>query len=147
MCTPLITRARAAQIIGVSTNTIDRLIEQGHLVPRTEPPRGGKPSLDPNDVRAVAEQRAVENAYAERRRQKREGRRITPPDGELEWLTASQAARVLGVTEQAVFKRTRNGTIPYVAHSGRRWYRADQVELAARARRARLNRLADSAKS
>jgi predicted DNA-binding transcriptional regulator AlpA len=136
----LITRARAAQILGVSTKTVDRLIEQGHLVPRAEPPRGGKPSLDPADVRVVAERRAAEQVEAEQLRRERQARRVMPPDDDHEWLTASQVARRLAITDQAVFKRTRNDTLPFSVSSGRRWYRADHVEVVARSRRARRSR-------
>ena len=133
-----ITRRRAAEILGVSTNTVDRLITVGELTPRPDLTwRGGKASLDPAQVQLVAERRITQQVEAELRRRDRDDRRMTPPDGEHEWLSASQAARVIGISEMGLRKRVARGAAPVTRHRGRQWFRRDQMEILGNARAAR----------
>jgi hypothetical protein len=128
-----ITRRRAAEIIGCSTNTVDRFIHVGELHPcAATQPRAG--SLDQDEVAALAARRAIKREAATRTRQERDRRKPKPPDGEHQWLTPSQAARVVGMSTMGVYKRVQRGTIPYTDHRGRHWLRADHMELLANAR-------------
>ena len=112
-----ITRRRAAALLECSTNTVDRLIEIGDLQPRKgAPPRAG--SLDQAEVLALAAGRYAEREAATRKRRERERSRPVPPDSEHEWLTASQAARVIGMSPMGVYKRVQRGTIPFTDHRG-----------------------------
>jgi hypothetical protein len=122
-----ITRRRAAELLECSTNTVDRLIEIGDLHPRKgAPPREG--SLDQDEVVALAVRRYAERESATRARQERERRKPLPPDEEHQWLTASQAARVVGMSVMGVYKRVQRGTIPHTDHRGRHWFRRDLME-------------------
>jgi predicted site-specific integrase-resolvase len=128
-----ITRRRAAEILGCSTNTVDRLIEHGALTPRTDVPRLDG-SLDQEEVASLAARRYEEREAVTRARQERERRKSAPPDDEHQWLTASQASRVLGMSPMGVYKRVHRGTIPYTDHRGRHWFRQDHMELMRNAR-------------
>lgn len=128
-----ITRRRAAELLECSTNTVDRLITIGDLQTRpAAPSRGG--SLDQDQVVALAARRYEEREAITRNRVLREQRRVVPPDNDHEWLTASQAARVVRVTPMAIYKRVQRGTIPYTDHGGRHWFRHDHMKLLANSR-------------
>jgi len=55
-------------------------------------------SLDQDEVLALGARRYAERELATRARQEREQQKPAPPDDEHEWLTASQAARVVGMS-------------------------------------------------
>ena len=82
----------------------------------------------------LAARRYAEREATTRARQAREQRKPLPPDGDHEWLTASQAARVLGMSPMGVYKRVHRGAIPYTDHRGRYWFRRDHMELMRNAR-------------
>lgn len=127
-----ITRGRAAEILGCSISTVDRLITIGELHPRQAADR--YPSLDDGEVAQVAAARALAREHLTCRRIEREKAKPLPPDDGYLWLTASQAGRVLGITQRAIYKRIQRGTIPYTEHRGRYWFRRDLVELVRNAR-------------
>ena len=52
-----------------------------------------------------------------------------PPDNEHQWLTASPAGRVIGMSPMGVYKRVQRGIIPYADHRGRHWFRRDLMEI------------------
>jgi hypothetical protein len=119
---------------GVGKTTIQRLIARGELHPRKAAPR--YPWLDRAEVDAVAERRWQAERERIRAAQRSKGPKYPPP-GEHVWLTASQAARVVGIIVPGIAKRVRRETIPFVVYGDRRWFRADHMELLGRARRAR----------
>jgi len=83
---------------------------------------------------ALAARRYAEREAATKARQERERRKPVPPDADHDWLTASQAARVLGMTPMGVYKRVQRGTIPNTDHRGQHWFRRDHMELMGNAR-------------
>jgi hypothetical protein len=126
-----ITHSRAAEILECGTTTVQRLIAAGDLHPRKV--RGRSASLDQDEVVALAESRAErrvrDEADARRRQRERELGRFPPPDDQHDWLTASQAARVVGFSAMAVYKRVSRQAIPFTEHRGRYWFRRDHMEL------------------
>ena len=97
-----ITRRRAAELLECSTNTVDRLIASGDLHPRVGASRRAG-SLDQDSVLDLAARRYAAREAATRERQRREQRRPCQPDDEHEWVTASVAARIIGVTPMAIY--------------------------------------------
>jgi hypothetical protein len=130
-----VSHPQAAEIMGVGKTTIQRLIARGELHPRKAAPR--YPSLDRAEVQAVAERCWQAERQRIRAAQRRKAPKYPPPPGEHVWLTASQAARLVGITVPGIAKRVRRETIPFVVYKGRRWFRADHMESLGRARRAR----------
>ena len=104
-----ITRREAAEILGVSENTLDRLFRQGSLGRADRPTR--------RISRAEVEALAVESR---------------------EWINARQAAEILGVVKSRVGQLADAGLLPFeIGPNGRRRYRRTQIEVVANARRTR----------
>lgn len=128
-----VTYAQAAEILGCHISNVPKLVSKGQLTSRGR--RGA--SFDRDRVEQLALARASTRRPRKLDRAPRPDRR---PDPDHEWLTASEAARRLGVTRPAVSKRVRRGRIPAVEHNGRLWIRADHLELVERARLAARTR-------
>ena len=133
--TTWISHPQAAELLGVGKTTVQRLIARGDLHPRKVAPR--YPSLDRAEVENLAERRWQDERARVRSARRRNPPKHPPPPGDHVWLTASQAARVVGITVPGIAKRIARGTIPHVIYKGRRWFRADHMELLGRARTAR----------
>lgn len=104
-----ITRREAIEILGVSRGALDRLIRKEHLTQADRPTR----RLSRKEVEALATERR-------------------------EWISARQAAEILGVHKSRVGQLADAGLLPFERGSdGRRLYRRRQVEVIANARRVR----------
>lgn len=126
----------ATQILDCSESTVGNYVSAGRLRPR--PRHGPRPSLRTSDVKALAadlrRERSKRAARAARRAARRARKTPHPPDDDHEWLTASAASRILGVSTGRVNQRALAGTLPYTVQDGRRWYRRDLIEMVASAR-------------
>ena len=111
-----LTAAEAAEIIGVTPQSVSRLVHQGRLPKSVKNARGG------------LEREAVEAAALAR---------VSAHGGHPYFLTANEAATVLGVTPKRVHQLAVKGFLPFVDNAGRRLFRRPQVEVVANARRAR----------
>lgn len=58
-------------------------------------------------------------------------------DPDVDWITTTEVAALLGVSRQRVGQLVRKGSLPVVVHRGRYYFRRHQVEAVAEARRAR----------
>lgn len=120
-----LTYAEAAEILGCHVSNVPKLIRKGDLTSNGAHGPGAR-SLSRPEVERLAE----------RRRQPRlvtKPRRVPPrvdnrPDAAHEWLTASQVARLLGLTRPAVAKRIQRERLPAVHTGGRWWVRRDLLE-------------------
>lgn len=125
----------AADIIGCHPATIAKLVSAGRIRRRCVNRRF--PSLDRQSVEEVGREWRREQAAKRRsavvRAQRLEERR-TPPDDESVWLTAGQSASMLGVTRTRINQLARFERLPSVMRAGRRWFRRQDVEIAAAAR-------------
>lgn len=113
-----ITRAQAGEILGLTPSGVSGLIERGALTSRGIGGRTGgeRGSLDEAEVRALAAARRAA--------------RPGPPDSRHEWLNASEAAEVLGVTRGRIGQLLRRERIPGCQTKGGRWWvRADHLNL------------------
>lgn len=138
-----VTYAQAAQVLGCHVSNVPRLVARGELVSHGR--RGTPGSLLRSDVEQLAT----------RRREARQGatgaaeQRPTPPTyepdpavhGQYEWLSVAQAAVLVGLSEMAIRKRVKRGTMPHVrvddgTRHGRVWIRADHARIAANVRAA-----------
>lgn len=115
---PGLTAAEAAEIIGVTRQTVYKLVHSGALPKARKHQRSG---LD---------REAVEQAGLAR---------VPARGGHPYFLTASEAAEVLGVTPKRVHQLAERGRLPVVEHDGRRLFRRPQLEVVANARRARYS--------
>jgi excisionase family DNA binding protein len=113
---PGLTAAEAADIIGVTRQTVYKLVHSGEL------PKARK------NQRAGLDRVAVEQAGLAR---------VPARGGHPYFLTANEAAEVLGVTPKRVHQLAERGRLPVVEHDGRRLFRRPQLEVVANARRAR----------
>jgi len=112
-----LTQAQAADLLGVSTARVAELVGQGRLTPVAKYAKAGL-------LRADVERRSLE--------------RWRP--GDPTWLTTTQVAEVLGVTQPRVSQLARRGFLPYEqAPDGRRVFRPGQVRVIAQARRERFH--------
>lgn len=112
-----LTHAQAAALLGVSMTTIGRLVASGEL---PHPPQ----------VKAGILRADVERLSA---------RRWHP--GDPGWITTTEVAGVLGVSQPRVSQLARRGFLPFEHGSdGRRLFRPAQVAVIARARRERWGR-------
>ena len=111
-----LTAAEAAEIIGVTPQSVYRLVHQGRLPKPVKNAHGG------------LEREAVEAAALER---------VAAHGGHPYFLTAAEAAVVLGVTPKRVHQLAVKGFLPLVEHDGRRFFRRPQIEVVANARKAR----------
>lgn len=130
-----ISRLKAAALLECSPTTVGRLITIGELHRRP----GRWPSLDRDEVEALAKRRLEEWLARDQALTEREAlrRRAGRPDDVHEWLTVTQAAVQLGLSSDMVYKLARQERLPFTDSFGRRWFRADLVDLVARAREAR----------
>ena len=104
-----ITRAEAAEILGISVGRVARLIRDGYLAQADRPTR----RLSKAEVKTLI-------------------------DDEMVWVNTRQAAEILGVNRQRVDQLVDKGFLPHEQGSnGRRRYRRAQVVVIANARRAR----------
>lgn len=118
-----ITRAQAAEILGLTAGGVGFLVRSGQLHPR--PKQRHRPSLDRAEVERLAEARAEEMA----RRQPMIPRQPRHPQDGNEWLSALQVAKRLGMSRLWVDIRALRGELAYtVGPQGRRSYRVDHVE-------------------
>jgi excisionase family DNA binding protein len=131
------TWVEAAQIIGAPRHIVESWIRDGRLRTRRAP--RAKPSVERLSAEALAiEWRAIvteREAKRRARQRSQEARRrlASPPaDGDT-WLTPSQAADLLGCSQQAVRNRVHSERLPGVQVGGRIWLRQRDVEQAARA--------------
>ena len=111
-----LTAAEAAEIIGVTPQSVARLVHQGRL---PKPVKHARADLDRDAVEAAALARVPRHG------------------GHPYFLTASEAAGVLGVTPKRVHQLVAKGFLPAVEHDGRRLFRRPQLEVVANARKAR----------
>lgn len=122
--TQWITRAEAAEILGITDGGVGYFVRRGDLHPRSKSRH--RPSLDRAEVERLADARGEQLA----RRQPRIPRRPRHPQDGHEWLSALQVAQRLGMSRVWVDMRALRGELPYtVGPQGRRSYRADHVEL------------------
>ncbi|QWZ09735.1 helix-turn-helix domain-containing protein [Nocardioides panacis] len=109
-----ISGAEAADILGIAELSVSRLVHSGVL---RKAVRGQRHGLE----RAEVERLALE--------------RWRP--GRPYWVTALDAADILGVTRRRVTQLAERGFLPAVQHEGRWLFRRHQVEVVANAREAR----------
>jgi len=122
-----ITRAEAAEILGITPGGVGYFVQRGDLHPR--PKCRHRPTLDRAEVQRLADARGEQAA---RRQPKIPRQPRHPQDGHV-WLSALQVARMLGRCRVWVDLRALRGDLPYtVGPQGRRSFRADHVELFAR---------------
>jgi excisionase family DNA binding protein len=100
----------------------------------------GRPSLDSEQVRGLAERRAQETRGASSAPTTNHQRVDHRPDHDHEWLSPRQVAELLGVTRPAVMGRIHRGKLPSVQKGGRYWVRRDHLELVEAARLVRKTR-------
>jgi excisionase family DNA binding protein len=132
-----ITWVEAARLIGAPRHVVESWIRDGRLRTRNVP--RAKPSVERLSAEALAvEWRAIVTEREARRRARQRSldarRRLASPpaDGEM-WLTPSQAAELLGCSQQAVRNRVHSERLPGIQRAGRIWLRRRDVEQAARA--------------
>ena len=107
--TDWISQVEAAELLGVTSTSVYRMVSRGDLHPR--PRHGMRPSLDRTEVLALAQHRAEQAANKRKRADLRaareaERRRMAgPPDTEHEWLTVREAAALLGVSQGGCKRR------------------------------------------
>lgn len=122
-----ITRAEAAEILGITPGGVGYFLQRGDLHPR--PKSRHRPTLDRAEVQRLADARGEQAA----RRQPRIPRQPRHPQDGHAWLSALQVAQLLGRCRVWVDLRALRGDLPYtVGPQGRRSYRADHVEQFAR---------------
>jgi excisionase family DNA binding protein len=132
-----ITWVEAARLIGAPRHVVESWIRDGRLRTRVAP--RAKPSVERLSAEALAvEWRAiVAEREAKRRAQRRsvEARRrlASPPADGQEWLTPSQAAELLGCSQQAVRNRVHSERMPGIQVGGRIWIRRRDVDRIVRA--------------
>lgn len=114
---PGLSAAEAAEVIGITRQSVYRLVHLGKL-PKAV--KGKWSGLD---------REAVERAGMAR---------VPVRGGHPYWLTPPEAAAVLGVTPKRVHQLVRKGFLPAVEYEGRRLFRRPQLEVVANARRARF---------
>ena len=98
----------ARRILGISQRPLRRLVEDGVLRLGDRPTR----RYSRRQVEALAAAQA-------------------------EWIGASEAAIILGVTRTRVGQLSRKGFLPFDTFRGKRRYRRDQIQVVANARLAR----------
>lgn len=147
-----ITWVQAAELIGVSTTTINNMVRDGRLEHRPGPRK--QPSVSLVSARQVAAdrreaQRAAEEAAAERAQARRDraARRAEahaaanqPPDDGDVWLSMTETALLLGITKAAVRQKIAADRLPATRHGRRWWIRRQHAENLAAARAARRAR-------
>lgn len=111
-----LTAAEAAEILGVTPQSVYRLVHQGKLA---KPERFKNAGLE----RETVEQFALG--------------RLKPGRTHRYWLTVRQAAGVLNVSPTRVRQLANAGRIPGVPHNGKWFFRRHQMEVVANAREAR----------
>jgi hypothetical protein len=132
-----VTRAEAAEILGITAGGVGYYVQRGDLCPRRRSRH--LPTLNRAEVERLAEALAEERSH---RRPARPRLSRHPQDGN-EWLSALQAAERLGMSRLSVDIRALRGELRYtVGPQGRRSYRADHVEAFARGARSRSLRSA-----
>jgi excisionase family DNA binding protein len=112
--------AEAAEIIGVTCQTVYKLVHSGALPKQHKRQRSG---LD---------REAVERAGLAR---------VPARDGHPYFLTVIEAAEVLSVSPERVRQLASRGRLPVVEHDGRRLFRRPQLDVVANARQARKGAL------
>ena len=127
---------RAADLCGVSIDTIKRAVRRGEIEQRHV--THARPSLLRSSAVAFAErwQRRREDAErrAEAERRRKREHHGPPQDGDV-WLSVREAALVLGLSPSAVKNRLAVERLPGVqSPSGQWWLRRGHVEQAAAAR-------------
>jgi hypothetical protein len=119
-----ITRAEAAEILGITASGVGHFVRRGDLHPR--PKSRHRPTLDRREVQRLADARVEQAA----RRQPKIPRQPRHPQDGHAWLSALQVAQLLGRCRVWVDLRALRGDLPYtVGPQGRRSYRADHVAL------------------
>lgn len=122
-----ITRAEAAEILGMTPGGVGYFVRRGDLHPR--PKCRHRPTLDREEVQRLAD--ALREQAA--RRQPKIPSQPRHPQDDHAWLSALQVARLLGRCRVWVDLRALRGELPYtVGPQGRRSFRADHVEQFAR---------------
>ena len=115
-CMTGLTASEAAEIIGVTEQSVHRLVHQGRLDKAVKNAHRG---LDRESVEAAALAR------------------VPARGGHPYFLTATEASTLLGVTPKRVHHLAGKGFLPFVEHNGRRLFRRPQLEVVANARKAR----------
>jgi hypothetical protein len=118
-----ITRAEAAEILGITPGGVGYFVQRGDLHPRRRSRH--QPTLERAEVQRLADSRGEQAA----RRQPKIPRQPRHPQDGHTWLSALQVARLLGRCRVWVDLRALRGDLPYtVGPQGRRSFRADHVE-------------------
>ena len=112
-----LTAAEAAEILGISTQSVYRLVNQGRLAKQT-----------PGQVRGL-DRDVVERLSLERVRRRSSDHPY--------WATTPEVAAILGVNRARVRQLVLKGFLPVVEHNRRYYFRRAQVEVVANARDAR----------
>lgn len=131
--TTWVSQARAADIAGCSSSTIENHLDEIAHRPR----HGGRPSLDFDSVEAFAARWQLQQAEeAERAPRRAEAiRRDQPPTDDEVWLDAATTALVIGCSEQWVTRLGLAERLPATRGGSRRWwFRRGDVECYAAAR-------------
>ncbi|UIU47048.1 helix-turn-helix domain-containing protein [Microcystis phage MinS1] len=129
----------AAELAGVAPSTIHLAIQRGEIAHRPAP--GRRPSVGRESVLAWTAAR-TENAEtaAERARERALAHAESlPPASGHDWIDTATAAQVLGVSTVRVSQLARADRLPHVRRGRRVWFRRDQLEVVAAARRVRFH--------
>lgn len=132
-----ITFAQAADLLGCHVSNIPKLIERGKLTRHLAFGRK-RGYLSRTDVEDLAEARRA--SALKPRVYVRPGKIDRRPDTKHEWLTPSQAGRLVGITAQGIHKRIHRQRLPAVIHHDRWWIRRDHLEQIEAARLAQTTR-------
>jgi hypothetical protein len=122
-----ITYEEAAQIIGCARSQVQRLVARGWITTRASRPVLDRASVEGAERRWRADQQARRALAETNKRAPR--RRVLSPDDEHTWLGLGEAADLLGLSQAGLSARSRRDGVPYTEHDGRRWYRADLLQL------------------
>lgn len=111
-----LTAAEAAEILGVTRQSVYRLVHEGKL-PKPDKYKNAGLRLDD-----------VERASLER---------LRPRASHPYWVCVREAAELLGLSRTRIRQLADAGRVPGVLHDGRWWFRRPQIEVVANAREAR----------
>jgi hypothetical protein len=134
-----VSAAQAARIVGCSPGAIQRAARRGEIVQRHVARQ--RPSLARSSVETFGSRwtgRLAARATARNTTTERPA--SAPPDDAHEWLSTRNAAQRLGLSTSRLNQLARLELLPVTLRGGRRWYRADHLQLIVNARGAQRER-------